>query len=173
MDPNSGQQQPTGGNVPDGSLQIVGQRRGQSVAPQGAARQLAASGGRRARSARADQPSPNARGGAAQRTHDGSVAFAGGAMAMEQFAPAQAQAQQQGIRQRMWHAGGGNRHVRQAVRMAPGPYAYAASEQPSSLSHEYALSNQVRLAIGATCAAGSQGMTCTWPAFRLAVGMIA
>ena len=84
-----------------------------------------------------------------------------------------AQAQQQGIQQRMWHAGGGNRHVQQAVRMAPGPYAYAASEQPSSLSHEYALSNQVRLAIGAACAAGSQGMTCTWPAFRLAVGMIA
>ena len=90
MNPNGSQQQPTDGSAPDGSFQIVGQRRNHSAVPQDAARQQAAQSGRRARSGRSDQPSPNARGGVAQRTHDNSAALSGGTMAMEQVAPAQA-----------------------------------------------------------------------------------
>ena len=126
MDPSRGQQQPTGENAPGEHFHIVGPRRNQSVAPQGAAGQQAASGGRRARSERSDQPSPNARGGATQRTHDGSVALTGGPMAIgHEVAPAQAQ--QLMLQHQYWQQQQQPQTMQQAIQFPPGPYSHASS----------------------------------------------
>ena len=173
MDPSRGQQQPTGENAPGEHFHIVGPRRNQSVAPQGAAGQQAASGGRRARSERSDQPSPNARGGATQRTYDVSVALTGGPMAIGQVAPAQAQ--QLMLQHQYWQQQQQPQTMQQAIQFPPGPYSHVSSGGAPSPGYDYANSgyswHQVRRNAIAWHEACASCMTCTWPAFWLAVGL--
>ena len=174
MDSNHGQQQPADGNAPGEHFHIVGPRRSHNVAPQGATGQQAAPGGRRARSERSVQPSLNARGGATQRTHDGSVALTGGPMAIAQAAPAQAQQLmlQHQYRQQQQQT----QTMQQVPQFPPGTYSHVSSGRASSPGYDYANSgywHQVRRNAIAWHEACASCMTCTWPAFRLAVGTVA
>ena len=173
MDPNGGQQQAPGRNNPDADFLMVRSRRQNGVAPQGAAGQQTAAGGRRARSDRSEQPSPNARGGTAQRTHDDSAALTGGAVSMGQFAPAQAQQYQ--MQQQFWQQQQ-PQTMQQAIQFPAGPYSHAGSGGAPSPGYDYANSaywQQVRRNAIAWHEADTSCMTCPWPAFRLAVGSIA
>jgi hypothetical protein len=171
---NGGQQHPPGGNGSHVEFQVVGPRRRNGVAPQGAAGQQATAGGRRQRSDRPDQPSPNARGGAAQRTNDDSAALTGGAMAMGQFAPAQAQQYQ--MQQQFWQQQQQPQTMQQAIEYPAGPYSHAGSGGAPSPGYDYGSSShwqQVRRNEVAWHEADISCMTCSLPAFRLAVGTIA
>ena len=174
MDPNGGQQHTSGRNDPSADFLMVRSRRNNGVAPQGAAGQQTATGGRRARSDRSDQPSPNARGGTAQRTHDDSAALTGGAVPMGQFAPAQAQQYQ--MQQQFWQQQQQPQTMQQAIQFPAGPYSHAGSGGAPSPGYDYANSaywQQVRRNAIAWHEADTSCMTCPWPAFRLAVGSIA
>ena len=93
---------------------------------------------------------------------------------MGQFAPAQMQQYQ--LQQHFWQQQQQPQSMQQAIQLPAGPYSHAGSGGAASPGYEYPNSaywQQVRRSAIAWHEADTSCMTRTWPAFRLAVGIIA
>ena len=153
--------------------ELTGQQSIPRLAQQGSRQQQATDG--HARSTRSDQTSPNARGGPAQRTHDDTAALLDGRVAAW-GQPAPSQAKHFTMQQQYWQQPNMQNSMMQALQYPTAPYSYASSDRVGSPDYGYADPAQQQVRRNAHLswhAAGAHSMASTWPAFRLAAGMIA